>query len=56
MNRQFKFAGSLPANGDWRFLLVVIEGQSDVVLVVDRNGRNAPRMVIDGKLVEVQPV
>lgn len=50
--RQFKCIGTLPANGDWRFLLVRIERQSDVVLVVDHTGNYSPRMLIGEKLVD----
>lgn len=51
--RKFTLLGRLPA-GDWVFGLVVIKHQPDVVLVVDRTGQNAPRMVIGDKLVEVK--
>jgi len=50
--RQFTYIGSLPP-GEWRFCLVCIGGQADVILVIDKTGANAPRMVIGDKLVEL---
>ena len=49
MKREFKLIGELP-EGDWQFCLVVIEKQLDVIVVVDRSGNSAPRMIVDGKL------
>lgn len=50
---EFKLIGELP-RGDWQFCLVRIEDEADAVLVVDVMGLNNPRMVIDGKLVEIR--
>jgi hypothetical protein len=49
---RLKWIGELP-RGNWQFCLVRIRGQADVVVVADRTGQNAPRMVIDGKLVSL---
>ena len=46
-----KLSGVLP-KGNWRFCLVEIQGQPDVIVVADYSGQNAPRMVVNGKLVE----
>ncbi len=54
MSREFKCIGMLP-QGDWMFLLVQIDGEPDAVLVVDKTGCTAPRMIINGKLVNVEP-
>lgn len=53
--RKFTYIGELPAGGTWRFCVVAIKGQADVVLICDTSGRHTPRMVIDGKLVEIDP-
>ena len=50
--RQFTFVGELPP-GDWRFLLVVIKGSADVIVVWEKGGKHAPRMIVDGKMVEI---
>jgi hypothetical protein len=50
---QFKSIGELPAGGDWQFLLVTLYGTSDAIVVADMKGGFAPRMIIDGKLVEL---
>lgn len=54
MKRQFTFIGELPP-GDWRFLLVTIKGQADVIVVWEKDGQFTPRMIVDGKLVELKP-
>lgn len=56
MNRQFTYIGTLPAGGDWRFCLVQIAGQADVIVVADMKGKWAPRMIVKGKLIEVAPL
>lgn len=47
----FKRIAALPT-GQWEFCLVTLEGQADVIVVIDRTGLEAPRMIIDGKLRE----
>jgi hypothetical protein len=56
VNRQFTYIGTLPAGGDWRFCLVQIAGQADVIVVADMKGKWAPRMIVKGKLIEVAPL
>lgn len=50
--RTFKLIAQLP-RGDWRFLLVRIQGAEDVVVVVDKTGQNEPRLIIGGEVVKV---
>ena len=50
--RQFTLIGELPP-GDWRFLLLSIQGRSDAIIVWDKDGQHAPRMIVDGKIVTV---
>ena len=52
--RKPEYIGTLP-NGDWKFCLVVIKGQADVLVCADLTGINTPRMIVDGKLVTIKP-
>jgi hypothetical protein len=52
MTTKYEFLGDLP-EGKWRFMLLTIAGQPDVIVVVDESGMHAPRMVIGAKLVEL---
>jgi hypothetical protein len=52
MTTKYEFLGDLP-EGKWRFMLLVIVGQPDVIVVVDESGANAPRMIVGTKLVEL---
>ena len=48
----YKYIGTLPA-GDWHFGLLQLESRPDVIIMTDMTGGEAPRMLIEGKLVEV---
>lgn len=50
----YKFIGELP-RGEWELMLLKVRGSRDIVVVADRTGQNAPRAIIDGKLVKVAP-
>lgn len=52
---KFNYIGELP-RGEWKFGLVSIVGNTDVIVAVEKNGKEPPRMIIDGKLVNVEPV
>jgi hypothetical protein len=45
----YRLLGTLPP-GHWVFGLVLIQGQKDAIVVVDRTGDNVPRMIINGKM------
>lgn len=52
--RKPKFIGELPA-GDWQFCLVVVQDDADLLLVIDKTGRQPPRIVVDDKLIAITP-
>lgn len=49
---RYKYLGMLP-EGDWTFMLVQIEGRYDALIAFEATGRQAPRMVVDGKLLTI---
>jgi hypothetical protein len=51
-NVKYEHLGELPA-GNWEFKLLIIPGLTNVLLILDETGDSTPRMIIRGKLVEV---
>ena len=48
-----KVLGTLP-KGEWTFGVILMQGQADVILVIDRSGKNAPLIVIGDRLQEIE--
>ena len=49
---RYTYLGTLMA-GDWHFGLIEIEGQEDVILVRERTGKDSPRLILRGRMLQL---
>jgi hypothetical protein len=53
--RLVQYIGVLPTDGEWHMTLVPTTASKEAVVLADKTGKHAPRIIKDGKLTVLCP-